>query len=55
MLENDMTQYELAKLLGISQPSVSMMLKYELDEKEQKRIAWIINNQDKYREMTKVE
>ncbi len=52
MIENDLTQDNLAKLLGVNQAELSIMLKYELDEKEQRRIAWIISHQDKYKEMT---
>lgn len=52
MIENDLTQGDLAKLLGVNGSYISVMLKHELDEKEQNRIAWIISHQDKYKEMT---
>lgn len=52
LIENDLTQGDLAKLLGVNEAHISVMLKYELDEKEQNRIAWIISHQDKYKEMT---
>jgi len=52
MIENDLTQSSLAKLLGVSEAQVSIMLKYDLSEKEQNRIVWIISHQEKYKEMT---
>jgi len=52
MIENDLTQSSLAKLLGVSEAQVSIMLKYDLSEKEQNRIVWIISHQGKYKEMT---
>lgn len=52
MIENDLTQSSPAKLLGVSESEMSTMLKYDLAEKEQKRIVWIISNQEKYKEMT---
>ena len=52
MIENDLTQASLAKLLGVSESYVSIMLKHDLAEKEQNRIAWIIRHQEKYKEIT---
>jgi len=44
MLENNIRQWELARLLGVSEASVSRKLRDELPDDEQKRIVGIIKN-----------
>lgn len=46
-----MSQWELAELLGISESGLARKLRKELSEREQKRIIWIIDNPDKYKQM----
>lgn len=43
MLELDMKQWELARLLGIGESSVSRKLRDELPEEEQDRICTLID------------
>lgn len=44
MFEYGLKQYQLAKILGISEASVSVMLRYDLSVAEQKQIAIQIEN-----------
>lgn len=55
MYDHHMAQWELAELMGVSEMTIWRRLRKELPESEQKRIVWIINNQDKYREMLGVD
>ena len=51
MYDHRLAQWQLAELLGVSETTIWRKLRSELPEKEQRRIIWIINNQDKYKEM----
>lgn len=42
LLENDLTQYDLSKLLGVSEMTVYRRLRDELPEAEQNRICDLI-------------
>lgn len=44
MLENGMTQATLAKILGVTQPEVSMMLKYEMTRKQKQEVREAIKS-----------
>lgn len=44
MIENNLTQKQLADLLGVVESHISTIMKYELAENEQKRIVSIISN-----------
>ncbi len=44
MLEVDLKQWELAKLMGVSEPTLSKRLRKELPEEEQDRIINLINH-----------
>jgi len=54
LLDNNMAQVDLADLMNVPESTLSRKLRKELPEKEQKRILWIINNREKYREMTQL-
>lgn len=51
MLKHGTAQWKLAELLGVSESTMRRMLRKELPEAEQDRIIWVLNNQDKYKEM----
>ena len=55
MYDHRMAQWELAELLGVSETTIWRILRKEMPEKEQNRIVWIINNQEKYKEMVGVD
>ena len=38
MLKHGLTQADLARLIGASQPEISMMLKHEMSQSEKRRI-----------------
>ena len=42
MMENNLKQYELARILGMHEASVSRILRYDLPEEEQNRIVGLI-------------
>ena len=42
MMENQLTQWKLARLLGVSESTVNRMIREELPEKEQDRIVELI-------------
>lgn len=44
LLEHEMTQYDLAKLEGVSETTIYRMLRDELPEEEQDRIIELIEN-----------
>ena len=44
MLEVGLKQWELAKLMGVSEPTLSKRFRKELPEEEQDRIISLINN-----------
>ena len=46
MLEADMSQRELGKLMGLKDPYISKILKYELAKSEQDAIIKIIKEAD---------
>ena len=46
MIKADLNQSELAKILGCSQSSVSIMLSRELSKAEQKKIVAMINESE---------
>ena len=43
MMENQFTQWKLARLLGVSESTVNRMIREELPEEEQDRIVALIN------------
>lgn len=47
MLEADMTQYDLAKLMGKSRSYVSMLLNFELAKTEQDELIRLIKGKEK--------
>lgn len=47
MIEAGIKQWELARLLGISEPALSQKLRDELPEEEQNRIIDLIEKSDK--------
>jgi predicted XRE-type DNA-binding protein len=42
MMENQLTQWKLARLLGVSESTVNRMIREELPEEEQDRIVRLI-------------
>lgn len=50
LMEHEMTQYDLSKLLGISETSVYRLLREELPKEEQDRIVKLIETGGDYDE-----
>lgn len=51
MMRLGLAQWELAKLMGVSENTIWRLLREEQPEEEQDRIIWIMNNPEKYKEM----
>lgn len=46
MLKHGLTQADLARLIGASQPEISMMLKHEMSQSEKRRIKDAIREKE---------
>lgn len=46
MLKHGLTQADLARLIGASQPEISMMLKHEMSQSEKRRIKDAIRERE---------